>query len=143
MFHSEGSPSWCVISKTTEVLACQVRAEAVLYLLGFEVFLAITSPLYHRRCAPDVTIRAKFLGMKPCPLQETLETHKSLGYVTFFFFFFGCVGSSLLPAGFSPVATSGDYSLGAVPRPPSHCSGFSCCRAQPLQCRLNSCGAWA
>ena len=87
MFHSEGSPSWCVISKMTEVLACQVRAEAVLYLLGFEGFLAITSPLYHRRCAPDVTIRAKFLGMKPCPLQETLETHKSLGYVTFFFFF--------------------------------------------------------
>ena len=85
MFHSEGSPSWCVISKTTEVLACQVRAEAVLYLLGFQGFLAITSPLYHWRCAPDVTIRAKFLGVKPCPLQETLETHKSLGYVTFVF----------------------------------------------------------
>ena len=87
MFHSEGSPS-CVISKTTEVLACQVRAEAVLYLLGFQGFLGITSPLYHRCCAPDVTIRAKFLGVKPCPPQETLETHKSLVYVTFGFFFF-------------------------------------------------------
>ena len=25
----------------------------------------------------------------------------------------------------------------------SHCSGFSCCRAQALECRLSSCGTWA
>ena len=36
-----------VFSKRTEVLACQVGEEAVLYLLGFEGFLGITSPLHH------------------------------------------------------------------------------------------------
>ena len=63
--------------------------------------------------------------------------------VWFFFFFFGCAGSPLLHSGFFLVATSGDYSLGAVSRPPSHCSGFSCCRAQVLQGRLSSYGEWA
>ena len=48
-------------------------------------------------------------------------------YTFFFFsFFFGCVGSSLLRVGFLQL-----WQVGA-----SHCSGFSCCRAQAL-------GAWA
>ena len=144
MFHSEDSASWCVVSKRTEVLACQVRAAAVSICWDLRGFLESHLPSTTWCCAPDVIIRAKFLGVKPCPPQEPLETHRSLEYVMFwFFFFFGCAGSSLLHAGFSLVAANGDSSLGAAPRPPSHCSGFSCCRAQALQHRLSSSGAWA
>ena len=47
------------------------------------------------------------------------------------FLFLGCVGSLLLPAGFSLVATRGGATLpcGAWA---SHCGSFSCCGAQTL-----------
>ena len=72
----------------------------------------------------------------------------------FYLFIFGCVGSSLLCAGFSLVAVSGDdYSL--------RCAGFSLrwllllrstgsrhadlssCGSWALERRLSSCGTWA
>ena len=57
--------------------------------------------------------------------------------VTFFgfnFIFFGCVGSSLLYAGFLQLRRAGaTLRCGAWA---SHCGGFSCCRARAL-------GAWA
>ena len=78
-----------------------------------------------------------------------------------FFFFFGCVGSSLLLTGFLQL-----WRMGATLRcsvRPSHCGGFSYCRArapgtwapvfaahglsscgsQALERRLSSCGAQA
>ena len=84
----EDSPSWCVVSKRTEVLACQVRAAAVSICWDSRGFLESHLPSTTRCCAPDVIIRAKFLGVKPCPPQEPLETHRSLEYVMFWFFFF-------------------------------------------------------
>ena len=84
-------------------------------------------------------------------------------YITFFFFFFfilfillffGCVGSSLLHAGFSLVAASGGYSslqctgfslqwLLLLQNTGSRSTGFSSCGSQALERRLSSCGAWA
>ena len=60
------------------------------------------------------------------------------------FYFFGRVGSSLLHAGFSLVATRGGYSS-------LRCAGFSCCGAQALGAQasvvaargLSSCGSQA
>ena len=65
------------------------------------------------------------------------------------YFIFGCVGSSLLCAGFLYL-----WQAGATLRCgtwASHCGGFSCCRAQALGTwasvvvvqRLSSCGLWA
>ena len=65
------------------------------------------------------------------------------------FFFFGCAGSSLLRAGFLYLQRAGaTLCCGAWA---SHCSGFSCCRAQALGAqasvvaahRLCSCGTRA
>ena len=63
--------------------------------------------------------------------------------------FFGCIGSSLLCAGFLQLRRVG-VTLRCGARA-SHCSGFSCCGAQALGerasvvvvCGLNSCGSWA
>ena len=52
----------------------------------------------------------------------------------FIYFIFGCVGSSLLHAGFFLVAVSRDYPL--LRARASHCGGFSCCGARAL-------GTWA
>ena len=90
---------------------------------------------------------------------STFNTQKSI--VVFCLFVFGCVGSSLLCAGFLQL-----WRVGATLRcgvRASHCGGFSCCRAQALgtrasvvvasgvsscgsqavEHRLSSCGAWA
>ena len=72
-------------------------------------------------------------------------------YRFFFFnlFIFGCVGSSLLCVGFLQLRRAGaTLCCGAWA---SHCSGFSCCRAQALGTQasvvvthgLRSCGLWA
>ena len=70
-------------------------------------------------------------------------------FIYFIYFIFGCVGSSLLRAGFPLVAVSGSYSSLGVWA--SHCGGFSCCRAWALgvrasvvvACGLSSCSSWA
>ena len=79
----------------------------------------------------------------------------------FYLFIFGCVGSSLLRAGFLQLRRAGATLRCGVWA--SHCGGFSCCRAQSLgvrasvvvacglsscgsralECRLSSCGAQA
>ena len=67
----------------------------------------------------------------------------------FFLHFFGCVGSSLLRAGFLQLRGAG-ATLHCAARA-SHCGGFSCCGAQVLGAgasivvarRLSSCGARA
>ena len=63
----------------------------------------------------------------------------AIGHLDVFliFFFFGCVGSLLLRAGFSLVAASGGgvATHRCVARV-SHCGGLSCCGARAL-------GAWA
>ena len=78
-------------------------------------------------------------------------------FLSFFFFYlsiFGCIGSSLLRAGFSLVVASGGYSLLRRAGFPlrwllllwstgSRCAGFSSCSSQALECRLSSCGARA
>ena len=71
-------------------------------------------------------------------------------YLFIYLFIFGCVGSSLLRAGFSLVAASGGATL-CCGAQASHCGGFSCCKARALGarasvavvCRLSSCGSWA
>ena len=50
-------------------------------------------------------------------------------------FIFGCVGSSLLCAGFSLVAQAG-ATLRCGARA-SHCGGFSCCRTQAIGTRAS------
>ena len=77
------------------------------------------------------------------------------------YIYFGCIGSSLLHAGFLQLRRAG-ATLHCGARA-SHCGGFSCCRtwalgmrtsivmvhglsscgAQALQHRLSSCGTWA
>ena len=82
----------------------------------------------------------------------------SNGTDLFFFFFFnshflkfifGCIGSSLLCAGFLQLQRAGaTLHCGAWP---SHCGGFSCCRARAVGAQaslvavrgLSSCGAQA
>ena len=83
------------------------------------------------------------------------------GFFNTFIYLFGCVGSSLLRAGFLQLQQAG-----ATPRhgaQASRCDSFSCCGARALgvwasavvargltscgswalECRLSSCGAWA
>ena len=55
-------------------------------------------------------------------------------YFFFYLFIFGCVGSSLLRAGFLLLWRAGATLL--CGEQASHCGGFSCCRAQAL-------GVWA
>ena len=77
------------------------------------------------------------LALLPCPLSKL------------FFFFFGCLGSLLLHAGFSLVAASGGYS--SLWRVGLSLGGFSCCWAWVLgmwasaavACGLSSCGSRA
>ena len=70
-------------------------------------------------------------------------------YKFMYLFIFGCIGSSLLHAGFLQL-----WRVGATLRcgvRASRCSGFSCCRARALGVRasvvvahgLSSCGTWA
>ena len=64
-------------------------------------------------------------------------------------FFFLCIGSSLLCAGFLQLRRAGATLRCYAPAP--HCGGFSCCRAQALGAQasvvvargLSSCGLWA
>ena len=66
-----------------------------------------------------------------------------------FIYLFGCIGSSLLRAGFLQLWQAG-ATLRCGARA-SHCGGFSCCRAWALGMRasvvaarmLSSCGTWA
>ena len=69
-------------------------------------------------------------------------------------FIFGCVGSSLLNAGFSLVATSGGYSslrcvglslwwLLLLRSTGSRYAGFSSCGSRALERRLSNCGSRA
>ena len=73
-----------------------------------------------------------------------------------YLFTFGCARASSLCRAFSLVVMSGAYLLPSCDAKASHCSGFSCCRAQPLGClgfsncgsralghRLGSRGTWA
>ena len=70
----------------------------------------------------------------------------SLPFILFFKFIFGCIGSSLLRAGFLYLRRAG-ATLRCGGRA-SHCGGFSCCRAQApgawasvvVAHRLSSCG---
>ena len=70
-------------------------------------------------------------------------------YLFIYLFSFGCVGSSLLHAGFLQLwRVEATLHCGAWA---SHCRGFSCCRAWALgvrasvvvACGLGSCGSWA
>ena len=58
-----------------------------------------------------------------------------------YLFIFGCIGSSLLHAGFLQLWRVGaTFCCGARA---SHCGGFSCCGSWTLEHRLSSCGAQA
>ena len=80
-------------------------------------------------------------------LKETVTT--ALFLLFYFLKFFGCVGSSLLHAGFLQLHQAG-ATLRCGARA-SHCGAFSCCRAWTLGARasvvvsrgLSSCGTWA
>ena len=90
-------------------------------------------------------------GLNPCPLhwQADSQPLRPQGSPKCFFlkiiiylFIFGCVGSSLLCAGFLQLLRAGT-TLHCGARA-SHCSGFSCCRAWALGARgFSSCGTWA
>ena len=57
------------------------------------------------------------------------------------YLFFSCVGSSLLHTGFLQLRRTG-ATLHCSARA-SHCSGFSCCKAQALErAGFGSCGTW-
>ena len=70
----------------------------------------------------------------------------------FYLFIFGCSGSSLPCAGFSPLAASRGYSRGAwafltavpscVAEHGPKALGFSSCSSRALEHRLSSCGIW-
>ena len=83
-----------------------------------------------------------------------LEADAKIYLVFMVFFFFGCVESLLLRAGFSLVAASWGYSslrcsgfslqwLLLLQSMGSRRAGFSSCGTRALECRLSSCGAWA
>ena len=55
-----------------------------------------------------------------------------------YFFIFGCAGSLLVRL-FSSCGEQGLLSTCGAPA--SHCSGFSCYRAQAVECQLSSCGS--
>ena len=90
-----------------------------------------------------------------------IETTDFFNSIYLFIFVFGCIGSSLLCAGFLQLRRTGaTLHCGAWA---SHCGGFSCCGAwalcawasvvvarghsscgsQALKHRMSSCGAWA
>ena len=59
----------------------------------------------------------------------------------YLFIIFGCVGSSLLHAGFLQLWRVGATLCGVRA---SHCGGFSCCGARALECPgFSRCGTWA
>ena len=102
--------------------------------------------------------------MKVCIIQVTLLYSRVVQYIPevcfilfcfliylfiCLFLNFGCVGSSLLRAGFLQLRRAGAaLRCGAQA---SHCGGFSCCGARALAARasvvaargLSSCGSWA
>ena len=75
----------------------------------------------------------------------------SIYFIILFYLFIvsGCIGSSLLRAGFLRLRRAGATLRGSVWA--SHCGGFSCYRAWALgvqasvvvACGLSSCGSWA
>ena len=62
-------------------------------------------------------------------------------FLKIYLFIFGCVGSSLLHAGFLQLRQAGATLRCSVWASP--CGGFSCCGAWALERRLSSCGARA
>ena len=84
----------------------------------------------------------------PC-LWEGVYLFFKILFIKFYLFIFGCVGSSLLLAGFLWLWRAGATLRCAAWA--SHCGGFSCCRAQVLGARasvvvvhgLSSCGSRA
>ena len=69
-----------------------------------------------------------------CEICTVIHIDSSLFILIFFFFNFGCVGSSLLRAGFLQLRQAGATLRCSVWA--SHCNGFSCCGARAL-------GTWA
>ena len=72
---------------------------------------------------------------------ETQEVFKKNLFILLFIFIFGCVGSSLLHAGFLQLQR-GRATLCCDVRA-SHCGGFCCCGARALERRLSSCSTQA
>ena len=58
----------------------------------------------------------------------------------YFFFIFGCAGSSLLLRLFFSCSEQG--LLSSFGAQASHCGGFCCCSSQALEHRLSNCGVW-
>ena len=103
----------------------------------------------------------KLPGEIKSPNKNSLRVFVCLFVCFIYLFIFGCVGSSLLRAGFLQLRQAGaTLHCGAQV---SHCGGFSCCGAwalgtwasvaaahrlsscgsQALERRLSSCGTWA
>ena len=87
-----------------------------------------------------------FLGSRTLCLEHQREVLPLGYYFVFNLFIFGCVGTSLLRAGFLQL-----WQAGATLRcsaQASHCGGFSCCGVRALgtralEHRLSSCGSRA
>ena len=115
--------------------------------LPFPAFKAhLSSSIYSLK--PSPTNPASH-GLPPPSFYSTappMLTPLFLFFLNFIYLFiFGCVGSSLLHAGFLQLLRAGATLRGGVWA--SHCGGFSCCGAQALGARasivvLSSCGSW-
>ena len=91
------------------------------------------SPLlsFHTEVPKGSTLSSSALVTLPTVLRESHLLF--LKYLFIYLFIYGCVGSSLLCAGCSLVATCRGYSSCIAWA--SHCGGFSCCRAWVLGSR--------
>ena len=106
-------------------IICKIAKEFAETFLFKELILFFWTASYHHWafCLPSHFVlklsRQSKEVVKSC-LQINSVSEKIFFYkfILFYLFIFGCVGSSLLPAGFSLVATSGDYSS-------LRCTGFS------------------
>ena len=94
-----------------------------------------------------VCLRPFFKAFKKCLLRYKTQWSAQIFFLILFIF--GCIGSSLLRAGFLQLQWAG-ATLRCGARA-SHCGGFSCCGARALGARasvvaalgLSSCGSWA
>ena len=101
-----------------------------IYILSFFIFEE-DSVLEGEGCGALLAAEATHDARDQLPL---LQSH-SIFFFNFNFFFFGCVGSSLLHAGLSLVVARGaTVRCGARA---SHCGGLSCCGARALGVRAS------
>ena len=139
--HSPIQPLYVLAEHRAEIpVLCSSFPLAVLHVVVYMsmLFSQFVPP------SPSPTHTCRFVPLPPLSKYRAVPAQDGSCYPppTFFSFFFGCAGSSLLRGLFFSCGDQG--LLYCCSELASHCCGFSCCGARTLGCLdFSGCRSWA